>query len=103
MIFINHLFSIADLTNYGNEKDAFDLLYPNQHNFKGLENKDLDKTVTKEELKNILIEKNYPFNEKEFEFIYNECVEQSGNQVTFKQFIEKMRKIKREYDKYKII
>ena len=34
--------------NYGNEKDTYELLYPNPHCFKGLDNPDFDNLITKE-------------------------------------------------------
>lgn len=43
--------SVADIINYGNEKDAFELLYPNPHNLKGLQEHDFDTLITKEEVK----------------------------------------------------
>lgn len=43
-------FLINLLKNYGNEKDAFELLYPNPHVFKGLDNKDFNDYIPKDQV-----------------------------------------------------
>lgn len=39
------LMFIKRVQNYGNEKDAFELLYPNRHVFRGIDNNDFETLV----------------------------------------------------------
>jgi len=52
----NNNFS-SERANYGDDKDVYELLYPNQHATKGLDNKDFELLVTKDELRQILKKK----------------------------------------------
>ena len=44
--------SVTNITNYGNEKDVYELLYPNQHCFKGLDDPDFEKRLDRESVSN---------------------------------------------------
>ncbi len=43
--------SVSDMTNYGNEKDAYELLYPNIHSIIGFDQEAFQKKICKEEVK----------------------------------------------------
>ena len=109
---IRKVVSVSDQTNYGNENDTYDLLYPNPHCFKGLDNPDFETLITKNEvikniifkLKSIVLKKNHEIDYNDFEAIFNECLLRSPNnesKVSFKDFVNVCRNFKREYNKYR--
>jgi len=46
----NFLPSIANLINFGNDPDAYELLYPNSNATRGLNDKDFSMLLTKDEV-----------------------------------------------------
>jgi len=96
--------SVANIVNYGDESDVYELLFPNHHTHKGLTNEHLTTPIPKEELKVMMKNKGYEIEESEFETIFSLCVGKTQNQenkVTFNDFIAVVRNLKREYLKYK--
>jgi len=96
--------SVANIVNYGDENDTYELLYPNHHSTKGLKDCDLTRFISKEELNDMLKRKGYEIEENEYDMIYSMCVGKSQNtenKVSFSEFIEVVKNLKREYLKYK--
>lgn len=80
------------------------MLYPNPHIFKGVDNEDFTKLITKEELRKILNENNYKFSDDEYKVICDIVLANKPNQegkVSYKSFIEVMRSLKRDYVKFR--
>jgi hypothetical protein len=98
--------SIADYSNYGDEKDVYELLYPNQHVFKGLDDEDFEELIGINQLKRMLNERNYNIPEEEIDFICELILKMNPNEknkITYKSFIDTMRYLKTEYMKYKTL
>ena len=51
--------SVTDTNNYGNEKDAFELLYPHPCAPRGIDDEDFDKLYSKQEIIGFLEENDY--------------------------------------------
>lgn len=102
--------SVCDLTvsfnyqNYGNEKDVFDLLYPNPFNNRGLDDKDFDEKLNLQELKTLVKKTTYNFPDDEIETIFEitKQIEKSeDDKITYKGFMDSVRNIKRDFLKYR--
>lgn len=92
------------MKNYGNEKDVYELLYPNPFNIRGLDDNDFEEKVDKESLREMLKNKTYYIPDDEFDTLYEITRQNLGatsDKVTFKAFLETVRNIKRDYLKYR--
>ena len=92
------------MQNYGNEKDVFDLLYPNPFNNRGLEDKDFENKLDLDELKSLIKKTSSNFPEDEIETIFEitKQIEKSeDSKITYKGFMDSVRNIKRDYLKYR--
>ena len=98
--------SVSDIKNYGDEPDAYELLYPHPENVNGVDDKDFEELMTKEEIYDLL--KRFDFNipQDEFNLIYQVGLKNYPNseeKMSPKSFISTMRNLKREYQKYRNI
>ena len=98
--------SVSDIKNYGDEPDAYELLYPHPEHNLGIDDKDFEELMTKEEIYELI--KKYDFNipEEEFNLIYQVGLKNYPNneeKMSPKSFIGTMRNLKREYQKYRNI
>jgi len=98
--------SVADIKNYGDEPDAYDLLYPHPESVRGVNDEDFEKLFGKEEIFEIM--KKYDFNipEKEYDIMFDITIKNYPNnegKISPKAFISTMRNLKREYQKYRIL
>ena len=96
--------SVSDVKNYGDEPDAYDLLYPHPEAIRGVYDEDFDKLFTKEEIYEQM--KKYDFNlpDVEYDVMFNITLKNYPNKeekVSPKAFISTMRNLKREYQKYR--
>ena len=101
-----HFVSVTDTNNYGDEKDAFELLYPHPCATRGIDDEDFDHLYTKEEIIGILKENNYEFPESEFNLIYEIAMKNYPNEekkLSPNSFLSTMRNLKREYMKYRTL
>ena len=55
-----------DIKNYGDEPDVYELLYPHPENVNGVDDKDFEELMTKEEIYDII--RRFDFNIPEDEF-----------------------------------
>ena len=95
---------MTDTNNYGDEKDAFELLYPHPCATRGIDDEDFDHLYTKEEIIGLLKENNYEFPESEFNLIYEVAIKNYPNEekkLSPNSFLATMRNLKREYMKYR--
>ena len=94
----------------------FDLLYPNLYSYRGLDDPDFDKPVTKEVLLNMLKANKYDFPQEEFDLIFDLAqmspentikeknnIKEHENLVTYKAFLEVVRNLKRRYLRYRTL
>ena len=98
--------SVTDIKNYGDEPDVYELLYPHPENVNGVDDKDFEELMTKEEIYELI--KKYDFNipQDEFNLIYQVGLKNYPNneeKMSPKSFISTMRNLKREYQKYRNI
>ena len=98
--------SVSDIKNYGDEPDAYELLYPHPENTMGIEDKDFEELMTKEEIYEIIQKYDFNIPEDEFNLIYQVGLKNYPNnegKMSPKSFISTMRNLKREYQKYRNI
>lgn len=98
--------SVTDTNNYGNEKDAFELLYPHPCAPRGIDDEDFDKLYSKQEIIGFLEENDYHIPEEEFNLIYEVGMKNYPNEeekMSPHSFLSTMRNIKREYLKYRTL
>ena len=103
---VKKLKSVSDIKNYGDEPDAYELLYPHPEHNLGIDDKDFEELMTKEEIYELI--KKYDFNipEDEYNLIYQVGLKNYPNidgKMSPKSFIGTMRNLKREYQKYRNI
>ncbi|MCQ2821485.1 MAG: DUF1002 domain-containing protein [archaeon] len=98
--------SILNMNNYGDEKDAYELLYPHPCAVRGLDFDDFDKPLSKEEVKEIMNNNNIKITDEEFNLIWTigekNYPSQEGK-LSSSAFISTMKNLKREYEKYKFL
>ena len=98
--------SVCDFTNYGDEPDAFDLLYPHPGAIRGVYDEDFEKLLTKEEIYNMMKRYEFIIPENEYDLMFDVCLKNypnDENKISAKAFINVMRNLKREYQKYRIV
>lgn len=98
--------SVCDLNNYGNEKDAFELLYPHPCAPRGLDDEDFDALLTKDEIADILNKNQIEVPQEEYNLIYQIGLKNYPNEegkMSANAFISTMRNLKREYMKYRTL
>lgn len=100
--------SVTDLNNYGDEKDAFELLYPHPCATRGLDDPDFDATMTKEEIGKVLTQNSIVVPEEEFNLIYEIGLKnfpdpEGQGKMSPNSFLSTMRNLKREYMKYRTL
>lgn len=97
--------SVTDNTNYGDEKDAFELLYPHPCAVRGLDDEDFDVMYTKEEIYEFIKENGIELPEEEYNVIYDTGLKNYPNdegKMSVNQFIYTMRNFKREYNRKRV-
>lgn len=98
--------SVTDVKNYGNEKDAFELLYPHPCHTRGLDDDHFDQLKLKEQINEMLIQAKIPIPPEEFNLIYQIALKNYPNNesmISTNSFITTMRNLKREYMKYRTL
>ena len=103
---LKKLKSVTDIKKYGDEPDVYELLYPHPENVNGIDDKDFEELMSKEEIYETI--KRFDFNipEDEFNLIYQVGLKNYPNKeekMSPKCFISTMRNLKREYQKYRNI
>ena len=98
--------SVSDIKNYGDEPDVYELLYPHPEHYMGIEDKDFEELMTKEEIYEIIQKYDFNIPQDEFNLIYQVGLKNYPNaegKMSPKSFISTMRNLKREYQKYRNI
>ena len=98
--------SVCDIKNYGDEPDAYDLLYPHPEAIRGVSDDDFDKLYTKEEIFNLMKKYDFIIPEDEYNLMFEVGLKNYPNsegKMSAKSFISTMRNLKREYQKYRVI
>ena len=98
--------SVTDVKNYGDEPDAYDLLYPHPEAVRGVYDEDFEKLFGKEEIYNIMKKYDFIIPEKEYDIMFEIALKNYPNnegKISPKAFISTMRNLKREYQKYRIL
>ena len=98
--------SVMDIKDYGDEPDAYELLYPHPENVNGVDDKDFEQLMTKEEIYDLIKRFDFQIPEDEFNLIYQVGLKNYPNiegKMSPKSFISTMRNLKREYQKYRNI
>ena len=98
--------SVSDIKNYGDEPDAYELLYPHPENVNGVEDKDFEELMTKEEIYELIKSFDFDIPRDEYNLIYQVGLKNYPNdeeKMSPKSFISTMRNLKREYQKYRNI
>ena len=96
--------SVSDLKNYGDEPDAYDLLYPHPEAIRGVYDEDFEKLLTKEEIYKQMRKYDFIIPEEEYDVMFDVAIKNYPNQegkLSPKSFISTMRNLKREYQKYR--
>ena len=97
--------SVTDIKNYGDEPDAYDLLYPHPEAVRGVYDEDFDKLLGKEEIYEIMKKYDFIIPENEYDIMFEIAIKNYPNKegkISPKAFISTMRNLKREYQKYRI-
>ena len=98
--------SVSDIKNYGDEPDAYDLLYPHPEAVRGIGDEDFEKLLTKEEIYNLMKKYDFIIPEEEYNLMFEVGLKNYPNnegKMSPKSFISTMRNLKREYQKYRVI
>ena len=98
--------SLIKFQNYGNEKDVFDLLYPNPHAVRGIDDPDFEELIDQDQLRSMLLNNNYSFQDAEYNIIYALTLRNSphvSGKVSYKAFVNAMRHLKKEYMNYRTL
>ena len=96
--------SVTDIKNYGDEPDAYDLLYPHPEAIRGVYDEDFEKLLTKEDIYKQM--KNYDLHipEKEYDIMFEITLKNypnDENKISPKSFLSTIRNLKGEYQKYR--
>jgi hypothetical protein len=97
--------SVSDFKNYGDEPDAYDLLYPHPEAIRGVYDEDFEKLLSKEEIYEQMKKYDFIIPEGEYDLMFNIAIKNYPNpegKLSPKSFISTMRNLKREYQKYRI-
>jgi len=98
--------SVTDVKNYGDEPDAYDLLYPHPEAIRGVYDEDFEKLYSKEEIYEQMKKYDYNIPEKEYDIMFDITLKNYPNEegkISPKAFISTMRNLKREYQKYRTL
>ena len=98
--------SVSDIKNYGDEPDAYELLYPHPEHNLGIDDSDFEELMTKEEIYDVIKKYDFIIPEDEFNLMYQVGLKNYPNiegKMSPKSFISTMRNLKREYQKYRNI
>ena len=98
--------SVTDIKNYGDEPDAYDLLYPHPEAIRGVYDEDFEKLFTKEEIYTLMKKYDFIIPEKEYDLMFEIAIKNYPNnegKISPKSFISTMRNLKREYQKYRVL
>ena len=102
---LKKLKSVTDIKNYGDEPDAYDLLYPHPEAIRGVYDEDFEKLLSKEEIYEQMKKYDFIIPEGEYDLMFNIAIKNYPNpegKLSPKSFISTMRNLKREYQKYRI-
>jgi len=98
--------SVTDIKNYGDEPDAYDLLYPHPEAIRGVYDEDFEKLLSKEEIFEVMKKYDFIIPEKEYDIMFEIAIKNYPNnegKISPKAFISTMRNLKREYQKYRAV
>ena len=98
--------SVCDIINYGDEPDAYDLLYPHPESIRGVYDEDFEQLLSKEEIYNLMKKYDFIIPEEEYNLMYEVGLKNYPNpegKMSPKSFVSTMRNLKREYQKYRVI
>lgn len=98
--------SVTDIKNYGDEPDAYELLYPHPEAVRGIHDEDFEKLLTKEEINALMKKYDFIIPEEEYNLMFEVGLKNYPNaegKMSPKSFISTMRNLKREYQKYRVI
>ena len=98
--------SVTDIKNYGDEPDAYDLLYPHPEAIRGVHDEDFEKLLSKEEIYSQMKKYDFIIPEKEYDLMFEVALKNYPNdegKISPKSFISTMRNLKREYQKYRVL
>ena len=98
--------SVTDIKNYGDEPDAYDLLYPHPEAIRGVYDEDFEKLLTKEEIYEQMKKYDFIIPENEYDIMFDIAIKNYSNdenKISPKSFISTMRNLKREYQKYRCL
>ena len=98
--------SVTDIKNYGDEPDAYDLLYPHPEAIRGVYDEDFEQLLTKEEIYNLMKKYDFIIPEDEYNLMFEVGLKNYPNKegkMSPKSFVSTMRNLKREYQKYRVI
>ena len=97
--------SVSDMKNYGDEPDAYDLLYPHPEAVRGVYDEDFEKLYTKEEIYQQMLKYDFIIPKEEYDVMFNVAIKNYPNpegKISPKSFISTMRNLKREFQKYRV-
>lgn len=77
---------VSDYTNYGDESDAFGLLYPSVYSNRGVHERDFFVPRSQEEIKNIFTNIGVEMEEKVFEELWKRAIELGEGEVSVEVF-----------------
>ena len=98
--------SVSDMKNYGDEPDAYDLLYPHPEAIRGVYDEDFEKLLTKEEIYGLMKKYDFIIPEDEYNLMFEVALKNYPNpegKISAKSFVSTTRNLKREYHKYRVI
>ena len=98
--------SVTDIKNYGDEPDAYDLLYPHPEAIRGVHDEDFEKLLSKEEIFELMKKYDFIIPQNEYDIMFEIALKNYPNneeKISPKSFISTMRNLKREYQKYRIL
>lgn len=96
--------SVSDMKNYGDEPDAYDLLYPHPEAIRGVYDEDFDKLFSKEEIFEQMKKYDFIIPKEEYDIMFDVAIKNYPNpegKISPKSFVSTMRNLKREYQKYR--
>ncbi|MCQ2817698.1 MAG: hypothetical protein MJ252_10575 [archaeon] len=95
---------VTDITNYGDEEDAFELLYPHPLATMGVKDKEFGELHDKEEVFKILKDNGYKIPEEELNTIYEITIRnypQEEGKISYQSFVSTLKNLQNEHKKYK--
>jgi hypothetical protein len=76
-----HKRSVASSINYGDDHDAFTLIYPQKFGHRGLANSDFSLRRSPEEVRHLATSSGYHLQDEEFQMLWDVCVQMFGDGI----------------------